>query len=146
MFVDIPPRSKDRLDFLESDRIKTLDLPQDARLLPEIAYKIEAAVQTGKTTEVRVACAEFLSQASVFYQVPACGVRVLGARPIKGREWTYELFGDYDPATMLIRLWMRTARKKQITSLGQPWGQGHDALGFRYLMWSTAQRVLLRVF
>jgi hypothetical protein len=29
-----------------------------------------------------------------------------------------ELFGDYDPATMLIRLWMRTARKKEITSFG----------------------------
>jgi hypothetical protein len=31
-------------------------------------------------------------------------------------------------------------------SLGQPWGLGHDALGFRYLMWSTAQRVLLHLF
>src|SRR5665213_2485884 len=113
MFTETPPRSKDRLGFLESDRINTLDLPQDARLLPEIAKNIEAAMQTGKTTEVRVACAEFLSQASRFYQVPKCGVRVLAARPLKGREWVTELFGDYDPATMLIRLWMRTARKKE---------------------------------
>jgi hypothetical protein len=75
-------------------------------------------MQTGKTTEVRAACAEFLSQASRFYQVPKCGVRVLTARPLKGREWVTELFGDYDPTTMLMRLWMRTARKKEITSFG----------------------------
>lgn len=77
MFTESSPRNKDRLGFLESDRIKTLDLPQDARLLPEIAKNIAAAMQTGKTTEVRVACAEFLSHASRFYQVPKCGVRVL---------------------------------------------------------------------
>ena len=118
MFTDTSPRSKDRLGFLESDRINTLDLPQDARLLPEIAKSIAAAMQTGKTTEVRAACAEFLLQASRFYQVPKCGVRVLAARPLKGREWVTELYGDYDPATMLIRLWMRTARKKEITSFG----------------------------
>ena len=53
MFTETPPRSKDRLGYLESDRIKPLDLPQDARLLPEIAKNIEAAMQTGKTTEVR---------------------------------------------------------------------------------------------
>ena len=118
MFTDRPPQGKDRLGFLESDRINTLDLPQDARLLPETARNIAAAMQTGKSTVVRVACAEFLSQASGFYQVPKCGVRVLAARPLRGREWVTELFGDYDPATMLIRLWMRTARKKEITSFG----------------------------
>ena len=107
MFTDKPPRSKDRSSYWESDRINTLDLPQDARLLPEIAKNIEAAMQTGKTTEVRVACAEFLSQASDFYKVPKCSVRVLAARPLKGREWTYELFGDYHPEKMLIRLLRR---------------------------------------
>jgi hypothetical protein len=118
MYTDKPPQGKDRVDYLKSDRINTLDLPQDSRLLPEIAKNIEAAMQTGKTTEVRVACAEFLSQASRFYQVPTCGVRVLAARPLKGREWVTELFGDYEPTTMLMRLWMRTARKKEITSFG----------------------------
>ena len=28
------------------------------------------------------------------------------------------LFGDYTPETMLIRLWMRTAVRKQVTSFG----------------------------
>jgi len=29
-----------------------------------------------------------------------------------------ELFGDYNPETMLIRIWMRTAVRKEITSFG----------------------------
>jgi hypothetical protein len=118
MFTDATPRSKNRQGFSESDRINTLDLPGDAFLLPEIAKSIEAEMQKGETKGVRVACAGFLSEAPRIYQVPECGVRVLAARPLKGREWTYELFGDYDPATMLMRLWMRTAVKKEVTSYG----------------------------
>ena len=118
MLTDTPPRSKDRQGFLESDHIDNLQLPQDERLLPEIAAKIEAAMHTGKTTAVRAACAEFLAAASGFYKVPPCGVRVLAARPLQGREWTYELFGDCHPETLVIRLWMRTAIKKEVTSYG----------------------------
>ena len=41
------------------------------------------------------------------------------ARPLRVREsWTTELFGDYDPGTMIIRLWMRTAVRKEVTSFG----------------------------
>lgn len=118
MFTDKPPRSERRTGFLESDRINTLDLPPDANLLPENAKRIEAAMQTENTTAIRAACAEFLSTAADFYKVPKCGIRVLAARPLKGREWVTELFGDYHPETLLIRLWMRTAIKKEITSYG----------------------------
>jgi len=118
MFTDAPPRNNDRAAFWESDRIKMLDVPKDTPALPEIANTIEAAMQSGKTAEVRVACAKFLSQASQVYRVPECGVRVLASRPLRGREWVTELFGDYDPETMLMRLWMRTAIKKEITSFG----------------------------
>ncbi|HEV2494831.1 MAG TPA: hypothetical protein VG204_17350 [Terriglobia bacterium] len=47
-------------------------------------------------------------------------VRVLAARPIRRREggWATELFGDYSPETELIRVWMRTAVRKQVTSFG----------------------------
>ena len=47
-------------------------------------------------------------------------VRVLAARPICSREgsWATELFGDYDPETKLIRVWMRTAVRKQVASFG----------------------------
>jgi len=118
MFTESPPRSKDRARFEESERTGTLDLPEGAGLLPEIAKSIEAAMKTGKPAEVRGACARFLSRASHMYGVPECSVRVLAARPLRGREWVTELFGDYDPGTMLIRLWMRTAVKKEITSFG----------------------------
>ena len=46
-------------------------------------------------------------------------VRVLAARPLRVREnWSSELFGDYTPETMLIRVWMRTAVRKEVTSFG----------------------------
>ena len=119
MYTDKPLQGKNSTEFTESDRIKALDLPKDARLLPAIAKNIEAAMETGKTAQVRIACAEFLLHASAFYQIPTCGVRVLASRPLRVREeWTTELFGDYTPTTMAIRVWMRTARKKEITSYG----------------------------
>jgi hypothetical protein len=118
MITDAPPRNSNRAGFLESDRIRTLDLPQNGRL-PAIAKSIESAMKTGKTADVRRACAEFLAAASEFYLTPSCGVRVLAARPLRIREsWMTELFGDYKPETMLIRLWMRTAVRKEITSFG----------------------------
>src|SRR5437870_5804356 len=42
MLTDAPPRKANRAGFLESERIKTLDLPQDGRLLA-IAQSIESA-------------------------------------------------------------------------------------------------------
>jgi hypothetical protein len=76
-------------------------------------------MQTGNAAEVLRPCADFLEQAAEFYRVPPCSIRVLAARPLKTREqWTTELFGDYDPNTMAIRLWMRTAVRKEVTSYG----------------------------
>jgi hypothetical protein len=47
-------------------------------------------------------------------------VRVLAARPVRVREGggATELFGDYAPEKTLIRVWMRTAVRKQVTSFG----------------------------
>ena len=76
-------------------------------------------MQAGKTADVRRACAGFLAEASSFYKVRNCTVRVLAARPLQVREhFTTELFGDYTIETMLIRLWMRTAIRKEVTSYG----------------------------
>lgn len=118
MLTDAPPRKANRAGFLESDRIRTLDLPQDGCLLA-IAQSIESAMKAGTTADVRRPCAEFLRAASEFYEVPDCGIRVLATRPLRVREqWSTELFGDYNPETMLIRVWMRTAVRKEITSFG----------------------------
>jgi hypothetical protein len=118
MLTDTPPRKADRAGFQKSDRIRTLDLPQDGRL-PSIAKSIQSAMEAGAPADVRRACADFLKAASEFYDVPDCGIRVLAARPLRAREgWTTELFGDYDPETMLIRVWMRTAVRQEVTSFG----------------------------
>lgn len=118
MLTDAPSRKADRTGFSESDRIKTLDLPRDGRLLA-IAKSIEFAMKGNRAAEVRNTCAEFLAASSRFYHVPNCGVRVLAARPLRVREnWTSELFGDYSPETRHIRVWMRTAVRKEVTSFG----------------------------
>jgi hypothetical protein len=118
MLTEAPPRRSNLAGFRESDRINTIDLPTDGSL-PRIAKWIESAMKDEQMPGVRSACAEFLKAASQFYQVPNCSVRVLAARPLRVREaWTTELFGDYTPETMVIRVWMRTAVRKEITSLG----------------------------
>jgi hypothetical protein len=118
MLTDAPPRNGNRAGFLKSDRIAALALPDNERL-PTIAKSIESAMQTGKTAEVRRPCTEFLAETSDFYRTPLCGIRVLAARPLRVREnWTTELFGDYDIGSMVIRLWMRTAIRQEVTSFG----------------------------
>ena len=118
MLTDVPPRNANRDGFLESDRIRTLELPQDRRLL-SLAKSIELAMTDGTTAAVRRACVEFLASASEFYNVHVCGIRVLASRPLRVREHgAIELFGDYAPESRLIRVWMRTAVRKEITSFG----------------------------
>jgi hypothetical protein len=45
---------------------------------------------------------------------------VLAARPLRVQEggWATELFGDYHHDNKLIRVWMRTAVQKHVTSFG----------------------------
>ena len=118
MFTDAPPRKANRAGFLESDRMGTLALPQDDRLT-SIAKSMESAMKDAASADVRRLCAQFLSAASEFYQVPNCTIRVLAARPRRVRErGTIELFGDYDPESSIIRVWMRTAVRKEVTSFG----------------------------
>lgn len=118
MLTDSPPRSAKRASFVQSDRLGTIDLPEDARFI-DMARTIQAAMAAGRAQEVARACREFVGATSGFYQVPGCCIRVLAARPLRVREdWATELFGDYTPETMLIRVWMRTAVRKEITSFG----------------------------
>src|ERR1700685_1230379 len=118
MITDAPPRKANRGGFLKSDQIESLDLPQDGSLLT-IAKSIESAMKAGKSAEVRSTCADFLNVVSECYRRPTCGIRVLAARPLRVREhWSTELFGDYAPGPMLIRVWMRTAVRQEITSFG----------------------------
>jgi hypothetical protein len=79
MLTDAPPHNANRARFLESDRIKTLNLPQDGRW-SSITESIESALKAGQNADIRRACVAFLQAASDFYDVPHCGVRVLAAR------------------------------------------------------------------
>ena len=120
MITDRPPStSASKARFAESDRLRTLAVPKDDRLRA-VAKSIASAMANGATSSVRQGCTEFLSIASDFYRVRQPAIRVLAARPLRVREGgsAIELFGDYNPNTMLIRLWMRTAIRKQITSFG----------------------------
>jgi hypothetical protein len=75
MITDTPPRNANRAGFLESDRIRTLDLPQNG-LLVTIAKSLESAMKGGKSADVRRASTEFMAETSEFYQTAICGVRV----------------------------------------------------------------------
>ncbi|HEX4003370.1 MAG TPA: hypothetical protein VHX36_12030 [Candidatus Acidoferrales bacterium] len=117
MLTDAPPRKKNG-PFLESDGMQTMAMPADDRL-PRIARAIEKAMKEGMSGDVRRTCEEFIQCAGDFYRVPRCGVSVLAARPLRVREHsTTELFGDYHPGSMAIRVWMRTAIRKDVTSFG----------------------------
>ena len=108
-----------RAGFLQSDLLASLPVPADNRL-QDLAKPIAAALETGTPTGLQPVCAEFLRIAADFYGVEKPGIRVLAARPIRVREggWASELFGDYSPESLQIRVWMRTAVRKEVTSIG----------------------------
>jgi hypothetical protein len=85
LLTDAPSRKANRAGFLESDRTKSLDLPQDGGL-PTIAKSIESTMKAGASADIRRACLEFLAATSSFYRVPDCNVRVVTARPLRVRE------------------------------------------------------------
>jgi hypothetical protein len=94
-------------------------LPADTRFR-ELARSIESAMNDGKPPAIRGACSEFLAATADFYRVRTPQVRALAARPLRVREggWASELFGDYAVNTAVIRIWTRTAVRKQVTSFG----------------------------
>ena len=116
MLTDPPPRLA---AFLASEQCGTLEVPPDDRLRPP-ALALAAALPHGTSVAVRDACAAFLTVAAAFYGVPRSAVRVLAARPRRVYEGggTIELFGDDTPATMRIRVWMRTAVRQHVTAFG----------------------------
>jgi hypothetical protein len=120
MLTERAPRKLSlRAGFQQSDLLTSLPVPTDDRLR-EPAKSIALAMGEGMATSLQPACAEFLRVAADFYGVERPAVHVLAARPLRVREggWASELFGDYSPETFLIRVWMRTAVRKRITSFG----------------------------
>ncbi len=119
MVTDRPPRRRVLLgEFLKSEKLSQIELPASEQC-SALASSIESAMKLGTRTAILQACSDFLAVASNFYEVKTPDVRVLAARPLRIRETgSIELFGDYTFNTMMIRVWTRTAVRKQITSFG----------------------------
>ena len=120
MVTDQPPRSKALLeDYRTSDELNELRAPDTSHLL-ELSAEIAEAMKSGKAPPVKQTCSDFLATASEFYEVQCPSVKVLASRPLSIREsgWATELFGDYDPESLMIRVWMQTAVQKKVTSHG----------------------------
>lgn len=120
MITDRPPRGRARrAEFERSDRMRELPLPEDDRLV-EAARAIEERLAAGDRAGLERACRLFVERAAAFHGVPAPPVKVLSKRPLRryrdgGRT---ELYGDYDFDSGLIRVFMRTAVQKKLTSFG----------------------------
>jgi hypothetical protein len=114
-----PRKTALRAEFQKSDLLTGLSVPPDDRMHKQ-ANSIASALKEGTVAGLQTGCAAFLNIAADFYGVERPGIRVLAARPLRVREggWASELFGDYSPETLLIRVWMRTAVRKQVTSFG----------------------------
>jgi len=120
MVTDRPPANgKSLSQYRQSEELTRIEIPQNGTL-PQLAQVIGAIMKEGTRDQVRQACADFLTAAASFYGVQAPDVRALAARPLRVREggWQVELFGDYSLRDASIRIWTRTAVRKQVTSFG----------------------------
>jgi len=118
VITDPQPRSEARRrEYDRSDALATMPLPAPEPI-QALARVLADAMAVGETTPVRVAGEALLAALSGFYKVPAPSLRVLGVRPHKVTSGvcTYQLFGDYTPATQRIRVWMRTAIRERVSS------------------------------
>jgi hypothetical protein len=113
----VPSGAAKRRDFERSDAIDRLQLPP-AEMVQPLARALADAMGSGEAPPVAVAAESLLAALAGFYAVPVPSLRVLGARPhrITAGVCTYQLFGDYTPATQKIRVWMRTAVREKVAS------------------------------
>ena len=119
MITDPRPRIiARRTEYDRSDQMKTLSIPGGNRF-QILAFEIESALSSELKKQVQSSCNGFVAEAATIFHVPRPKVRVLDARPLRVYETgSSELFGDYHEDTSLIRVWMRTAVQKRVTSFG----------------------------
>ena len=120
MITDPVPRAAGRRGrYFRSDELRDLALPP-ARSLEALAGALAAALADGERAAVQAACAAFAVEVARAHGAPPPPVSVLGVRPHRDERGrcVYEKFGDYDLKTARIRVWMRTAQRRQVTSYG----------------------------
>lgn len=119
MHTDRIPRDKSEKDeYIRSDAMRSIKLPP-AEPARTQALKVKEALAADDKKLLQAACKELLETLATAYGVASPKIKVLASRPQKVTDnWVYETFGDYDPETTQIRLWMRTAVQKKATSYG----------------------------
>jgi len=118
VITDPQPRSEARRrEYDRSDALVTMPLPAPEQI-QTLTRTLAEAMAAGETTPVRRAGEALLAALAGFYKVPVPTLKVLGVRPHKVTSGvcTYQLFGDYTPATQRIRVWMRTAIREKVSS------------------------------
>lgn len=114
----LPRKALYKKEYQRSDSMRKIELPPVEPLRTH-ARHLEEALSRASLADVKLASNGLASVFAAAFEIPAPPVRVLGARPQEVSENAeYELFGDYDFDTARIRLWMRTAVRRQPTSYG----------------------------
>lgn len=114
----VPKKANTKEQYLRSDSMRSIGLPPEEPART-IALRVKKALADANKKELQIACKDLLDALSAAYNVKPPGIKVLAARPLKVTDnWVTETFGDYDPETTQIRLWMRTAVQKKTTSYG----------------------------
>ena len=114
----LPKKTSEKEEYSRSDALKALPLPP-AEPARQHALELKTALESENRKEVQAACNALLIDFSSFYEVKAPTIKILSVRPrTETQNWVQELYGDYDPETFKIRLWMKTAIQKKTTSYG----------------------------
>lgn len=117
----LPQNARGRRLHAESDQRARLPPPPSEVVRAQtaaLADAMAAAEADGDARDVGHAASMLVAALAECYRISVPQVRVLGVRPHKVQDGvcTYQLFGDYAPATERIRVWMRTAIRKKVSS------------------------------
>jgi hypothetical protein len=114
----IPKLAVDKEEYSRSDLLRTIHVP-GPEPFRALAIQLKEALASENRKELQLVCNALARELADFYKVAPPPVKILNTRPRKVSEgWMTEFFGDYDPETTQIRLWMRTAVQKKPTSYG----------------------------
>ena len=122
MLTDHVPRRRDRRDeYVRSDAMR--DIVMAARLrerIGAVGSTIRSALEAEDIPAVSATCGELSRLVCEANSVEPAEIEVLASRPrrVYRDGATTELFGDYEMETGRIRVWMRTAVQKKVTSYG----------------------------
>jgi hypothetical protein len=113
----VPRAAERRRQYAASDERKELALPGPEPLRSQ-TNDLLAAVAAGEAEEVRRAGLVLMSSLCAGYEIATPKLQVLGIRPHEVTEGvcTYQLYGDYTPASQRIRVWLRTAMRGKVTT------------------------------